>query len=75
MERCVGSDSTMFTMTWMIISVIRELKARFSRFMETGDDSIIPPDLVGVIYMNVSHCKYSININCLTPLGRAVWGT
>ncbi|KAF9813474.1 hypothetical protein IEO21_05581 [Rhodonia placenta] len=37
-------------------SVIRELKARFSRFMETGDDSIIPPDLVGVIYMNAVRC-------------------
>ena len=35
-------------------SVIQELRTRFQKAVETGDDSYIPPDLLNVTYVTVS---------------------
>lgn len=35
-------------------SVVQELKRRFAKSVETGDDSYIPPDLTGITYAIVS---------------------
>lgn len=42
-------------------SVVRELRGRFAQFMKTGDDSMIPADLLKVTFQVVSEMASKIN--------------
>ena len=55
----------------LLNSVIKEITSRFAYYMETGDDSRIPPDLENLTYTIVSvPCSVCICVGAYVYLRR-----